>query len=105
MFRSSGTDIMQQQTNNLHCVCGGYISAASELIFYVLIHVHLQVQLGFLMKGHTHEDIDAVFGNIRTWLQKNDARTLAGIMSVSFPAQLLSPACIACSIRTGWEGD
>ena len=42
------------------------------------IYYSAQVQLGFLMKGHTHEDVDALFGNIRSWLQKHDARTLPG---------------------------
>ena len=30
------------------------------------------------MKGHTHEDVDAMFGNVRTWLQRHDATTLPG---------------------------
>ena len=28
------------------------------------MNVILQIELGFLMVGHTHEDIDALFGNI-----------------------------------------
>ena len=27
------------------------------------------------MAGHTHEDIDALFGNIGKWLKKNNALT------------------------------
>ena len=38
----------------------------------------LQVELGFLMVGHTHEDIDALFGHISMWLRKHDALTLPG---------------------------
>ena len=30
------------------------------------------------MVGHTHEDIDALFGNISQWLKRNDAFTLHG---------------------------
>ena len=30
------------------------------------------------MKGHTHEDDDAMFGNVRAWLQRHDATTLTG---------------------------
>lgn len=40
--------------------------------------VSIQVELGFLMVGHTHEDIDALFGNIGKWLKKNDALTVPG---------------------------
>ena len=39
-------------------------------------HIHTQIQLGFLMKGHTHEDVDALFGK---WLQRHDATTLPGL--------------------------
>ena len=31
------------------------------------------------MKGHTHKDVDALFGNIRKWLQRHDATTLPGM--------------------------
>ena len=31
------------------------------------------------MVGHTHEDIDALFGNISKWLKRNDALTVPGI--------------------------
>ena len=34
------------------------------------IIIGLQVELGFLMVGHTHEDVDALFGNIGKWLKK-----------------------------------
>ena len=34
------------------------------------IIIDLQVELGFLTVGHTHEDIDALFGNIGKWLEK-----------------------------------
>ena len=43
-----------------------------------LQHVGLQIELGFLMVGHTHEDIDALFGNIGKWLKKNNALTVTG---------------------------
>ena len=42
------------------------------------IIIGLQVELGFLMVGHTHEDIDALFGNIGKWLKKNNALTVPG---------------------------
>ena len=35
------------------------------------------------MKGHTHEDVDAMFGNVRTWLQRHDATTLPGKQQTS----------------------
>ena len=30
------------------------------------------------MVGHTHEDVDALFGHISTWLRKHDAFTVPG---------------------------
>ena len=30
------------------------------------------------MVGHTHEDVDALFGNISKWLKRNDALTVPG---------------------------
>ena len=30
------------------------------------------------MVGHTHEDIDALFGNIGKWLRRNNALTVPG---------------------------
>jgi hypothetical protein len=33
---------------------------------------------GRIMVGRTHEDVDALFGNISQWLKRNDAFTLAG---------------------------
>lgn len=41
----------------------------------------MQVELAFLMVGHTHEDVDALFGNISQWLKRNDAFTLTGILT------------------------
>ena len=38
----------------------------------------MQIELGFLMVGHTHEDIDALFGHVSMWLRKHDALTLPG---------------------------
>ncbi|KAL5491380.1 hypothetical protein EMCRGX_G016659 [Ephydatia muelleri] len=35
-----------------------------------------EVELGFLVVGHTHKDIDALFGNIGKWLKKNNALTV-----------------------------
>ena len=35
------------------------------------------------MVGHTHEDIDALFGHVSMWLRKHDALTLPG-ESVNF---------------------
>ena len=37
------------------------------------------IELGFLMMGHTHESIDALFGNLGKWLRKHNALTIPGI--------------------------
>ncbi len=39
---------------------------------------YIKIELGFLMVGHTHEDIDALFGRISMWLRKHDALTVPG---------------------------
>jgi len=38
----------------------------------------LQIEMGFLMVGHTHEDIDQSFSCLSRHLQKNDALTSEG---------------------------
>ena len=47
---------------------------------YVLhnIILLLQIQLSFLMVGHTHEDVDQVFSRISTYLRQNSVYTLSG---------------------------
>ena len=34
------------------------------------------------MVGHTHEDIDALFGNFGKWLKRNNAMTVEGIIDI-----------------------
>eukprot|EP00731_Ephydatia_muelleri_P004385 Em0002g561a len=48
----------------------------SFLSLLVQLEVFEEVELGFLMVGHTHEDIDALFGNIGKWLKNNNALTV-----------------------------
>jgi len=31
------------------------------------------------MVGHTHEDVDALFGHVSTWLKRHDAVTVPGM--------------------------
>ena len=41
--------------------------------------LHLfQIELGFLMVGHTHEDVDQRFSRLSQYLSKNSASTIAG---------------------------
>lgn len=42
-----------------------------------LLCVH-QIELGFLMVGHTHEDIDQFFSKFSQYLRYNAAHTLPG---------------------------
>jgi hypothetical protein len=53
----------------------------SFLSFLVHVGIFDEVQLGFLMVGHTHEDIDALFGNISKWLKRNNALTVPEFIS------------------------
>ena len=41
-------------------------------------NVNIQIELGFLMVGHTHEDIDQFFSKFSQYLQRNAAHTLPG---------------------------
>ena len=70
-------------TSTIYNIClnqyqNGYIYNALLQLNANLQHVGLQIELGFLMVGHTHEDIDALFGNIGKWLKKNNALTVTG---------------------------
>lgn len=38
-----------------------------------------QIELGFLMVGHTHEDIDQHFSCLSRYLRKHSALTLEGM--------------------------
>ena len=38
----------------------------------------MQIQLSFLMVGHTHEDIDQVFSRVSEHLAKNSVYTIEG---------------------------
>ena len=38
----------------------------------------IQIQMSFLMVGHTHEDIDQVFSRVSAHLKKNSVYTLEG---------------------------
>lgn len=49
-----------------------------ELTLYIQILL-IQVQVGFLMVGHTHEDIDQYFSKLSQYLKYNSAHTLPGI--------------------------
>jgi len=39
-----------------------------------------QVKVGFLMEGHTHEDIDQVFSRVATWIRRKDMATLPDLV-------------------------
>ena len=63
------------------------VSATCNLEQCVQESVHLtivyilqkQIQMGFLMVGHTHEDIDQGFSCLSRHLQKMDAMTVSGM--------------------------
>lgn len=44
----------------------------------------LQIEMGFLMVGHTHEDIDQSFSCLSRLLRKVDSLTVTGIESMMF---------------------
>ena len=44
----------------------------------------VQIELGFLMVGHTHEDIDQHFSCLSRYLRKHSAETLEGTTLLSY---------------------
>lgn len=40
---------------------------------------YFKIELGFLMVGHTHEDIDQSFSCLSRYLRKHDALTMPGM--------------------------
>ena len=65
-----------------------YMSQLPKTPNYVLpfceIFHDLQIQMGFLMVGHTHEDIDQGFSCLSRHLRKNDALTMNGMCVLHF---------------------
>lgn len=51
-----------------------------------------EVHLGFLMVGHTHEDVDAMFGHFSETLMHNPTWTLPDLMSLLMKAR--SPSVV-----------
>ena len=51
-------------------------------IVLLRIIVLLQIELSFLMVGHTHEDIDQSFSCLSRYLRKHDALTVSGEVNV-----------------------
>ncbi|CAM6127292.1 unnamed protein product [Calypogeia fissa] len=50
-----------------------------------------EVHLGFLMVGHTHEDVDAMFGHFSESLMRSPAYTLPHLMSLLMKARKPNP--------------
>lgn len=48
----------------------------------ILSDVNKQVHMGFLMVGHTHEDIDQCFSCLSCHLQKTDAMKMSGMFGL-----------------------
>ena len=42
----------------------------------------MQTELGFLMVGHTHEDIDQSFSSLSRYLRKHDALNMPGYIII-----------------------
>ena len=56
-------------------------------------NVHMQVKIGFLPVGHTHEDIDQLFSCISRRLKHRNAMTIPGKVIPTYPLILL-PCCM-----------
>ncbi|KAI8517525.1 hypothetical protein Bbelb_035420 [Branchiostoma belcheri] len=54
-------------------------------------HSHDQVKLGYLMPGHTHEDVDQMFSRVSTHLLLHDAPTIPDRLQAYTTVQELTP--------------
>jgi len=64
-------------------------------ILYSQLHIMLiQIEVGFLMVGHTHEDIDQRFSCFSRYLHKHSAVTMEGTMCIMY--SLVQWYCNAC---------
>ena len=54
-----------------------HLFVCMTIVNVIWYHI-LQVEMGFLMVGHTHEDIDQGFSCLSRYLQKVDALTVTG---------------------------
>ena len=61
--------------NKNHCVF-------EFLYLLVAMGIFKQVYVGFLMMGHTHEDVDAMFKKISNSMRVKDAYTLPQMMDI-----------------------
>jgi hypothetical protein len=55
-----------------------YLMAFLSLLTYCV--VFKEIQIGFLLVGHTHEDIDAYFGHLSKALKTTNTFVLADLM-------------------------
>lgn len=46
--------------------------------YYITYSLHVQVKMGFLPVGHTHEDIDQLFSCVSRYLQRHSVLTIPG---------------------------
>lgn len=59
--------------------------------------VFQEIQVGFLMVGHTHEDVDAMFGNFSECLMRHPAYSLPDLMSLLMSAKIPNP--VPCFVQ------
>ncbi len=58
-----------------------YYIILTDVLLYAL---WFKIELGFLMVGHTHEDIDQTFSCVSRYLKKHDALTIPGMTTNFF---------------------
>ncbi|KAI8496713.1 ATP binding [Branchiostoma belcheri] len=60
-----------------------------------LVHLHIfrKVKLGYLMPGHTHEDVDQMFSRFSTHLERKDAPTIPELLQQLSNAYKPQPEC------------
>nr|XP_054753079.1 uncharacterized protein LOC129258865 isoform X1 [Lytechinus pictus] len=68
------------------------------LSLLVELKIFKKIKVGFLMVGHTHEDIDQLFSRISTHLKKKNITTLPKLLQ-AIPASFQRADCITTSER------
>ncbi|KAI8493207.1 hypothetical protein Bbelb_292110 [Branchiostoma belcheri] len=71
-----------------------------------LVHLRIfrKVKLGYLMPGHTHEDMDQMLSRFSTHLQREDAPTVPELFQRLSNAYTPHPECSSAEHRTSTKG-
>ncbi|GBG80907.1 hypothetical protein CBR_g31463 [Chara braunii] len=87
----------------LHCVVGGTEAKTGHQIHTQLNWIFEDVEVGFMLVGHTHTDIDATFSVFSKKLKDNDAYTMKQLFSLIESSHKIPPKCIELDHIADWH--